>query len=265
MQNQQFNTHDWYDSPLYYDIIFSADTPLECQFMHDVMALHAPGVPLRKVLEPACGSGRLVLGMAQRGCKVVGFDINEAMLTFGRERLAQEAPTVAAKLVQGRMEDFDLGKNYDLAHCLVSTFKYLLQETEARAHLACVARALRSGGLYVLGFHLSDYDDPSRSRERWFGKRDNTEVICNIQSWPPDRKSRLEQVRSRLTVRQGRKRSKLETHWTFRAYNAAQVRRLLQTVPELEHVATYDFTYDLKKPRKFDDNQLDNVLILRKR
>ena len=58
---------------------------------------------------------------------------------------------------------------------------------------------------------------------------------------------------------------KLETEWDFKSYDAAQLRRLLKRVPELEHLATYDFTYDLNTPRSLDDEHLDNVLILRKR
>jgi hypothetical protein len=57
----------------------------------------------------------------------------------------------------------------------------------------------------------------------------------------------------------------LETSWDFRTYDARQVRRLLKTVPQLEHVATYDFSYRSDRPRRLDDRQLDVILILRRR
>jgi hypothetical protein len=56
-----------------------------------------------------------------------------------------------------------------------------------------------------------------------------------------------------------------ETTWWFRTYDAEEVRALLRSVPELEHLATYDFHYDWKRPRTLDDRQLDTLLILRRR
>ena len=35
--------------------------------------------------------------------------------------------------------------------------------------------------------------------------------------------------------------------------------------PELEHVATFDFNYDVSSPLPFDGAQNDNLLILRRR
>ena len=58
---------------------------------------------------------------------------------------------------------------------------------------------------------------------------------------------------------------RFETHWDFRTYDAAQLRRLLNKVPSLEHVVTYDFTYDLARERELDDEQHDSLLVLRKR
>jgi len=49
---------------------------------------------------------------------------------------------------------------------------------------------------------------------------------------------------------------------------ALEIRRVAEAhkVPIFEHVATYDFCYQLGRRReKFDDEQLDNVLVLRKR
>jgi hypothetical protein len=55
-----------------------------------------------------------------------------------------------------------------------------------------------------------------------------------------------------------------ETSWTFRTYDVAQLKRLLRSVPELEHVATFDFTYDIEAPTALDGGYLDNILVLRR-
>ena len=120
------------------------------------------------------------------------------------------------------------------------------------------------GGLYVLGFHLTDYDRTSVQRERWVATRGATKVVCNIQGWPADRRRRTERVRSRLVVSEDGVEKRSETNWSFRTYDPRQVRRLLRSVPALKHVATYDFTYDLETPRELDDDLLDKVLVLRR-
>jgi len=256
-----FTELDWYESPLYYDIIFEEDTDREGAFLEMALARYG-SAPGKRVLEPACGSGRLLEEMARRGYDVTGFDLSPEMLEFASERLA--AKGFEGRVFQKRMESFRMRGKFDLAHCLVSTFKYLLTEDDARGHLESVARALVPGGIYVLGMHLSDYDDTSRSRERWVAKRDGTHVVCNIQGWPADRKLRTERVRSRMVVKEHGVERRMETNWTFRTYNARQLRSLLRSVPELEHVATYDFTYQLDGERLLSDEQLDCVLLLRK-
>jgi SAM-dependent methyltransferase len=252
---------DWYDTPRYYDIVFAADIKLEADFL-EAMRRRFSMVRGRRVLEPACGSGRLVEEMARRGYSVTGFDGNPNALAYARERLAHEG--LHARLFQAELATFGLPPRFDLAHCLVSTFKYLLSERAARAHLRRVSGALKPGGIYVLGFHLSEYGTTSKTRERWVGRRGGTEVVCNTQFWPPDRRHRLERVRARLTVDDRGAKRRLETNWMFRTYSARQVRSLIRSVRGFEHVGTYDFTYRAEQPRTLNDEQLDCVLVLRK-
>ena len=262
----RYETVDWYETPLLYDIVFEEDTAKEGLFLEQaferfgrVARRRSP----RRVLEPACGSGRLVAEMARRGWAATGFDLSQPMLDFARARL--DRLQLAATLRTARMEAFRFRERFELAHCLVSTFKYLLDEEGARSHLRSVAGALLPGGLYVLGFHLTAYSWRRCQHERWVGERDGTRVVCNIRSWPPERATRQEKVRSRMAVTRDGATRFHETSWQFRTYDARQAKALLASVPELEHVATYDFCYDWTRPRDLDDAQLDTLLILRRR
>ena len=258
----RFEPADWYDTPQYYDIVFGADTVAECNFLEAMQQRYGRSGG-RQVLEPACGSGRLVEEMARRGYRVTGFDRNTRMLQYARGRLSRAGLTATLRALE--LDDFNFRPRFDTAHCLVSTFKYLRSERSARNHLRCVARALKTGGLYVLGFHLSQYGSQSKTRERWVATRGRTTVTCNTQFWPPVARRRTERVRTRLTVQENGEVSRLETNWVFRTYDAAQVRSLLRGVPDLEHVATFDFGYRADRPRKLDADRLDVVLILRRR
>lgn len=257
---------DWYDTPLYYDIVFDADSPAEGDFLEAVHRQYGLGNETkRSVLEPACGTGRLVLEMAQRGWSVAGFDANEEMLRFARGRLREWGGR--ATVWEDRMESFAVprGRKFDLAHCLVSSFKYLLTEAHAAACLQRVADSLRRGGLFALGLHLTDYVEPKVTHERWVGKRDGVEVVSNTRTWPADRKARLEPIRSRLKITPPNGEVRLqETHWQARTYSAKELKRLIAKVPSFELVACHDFRYDIEERRGLDDSYEDIILILRK-
>ncbi len=255
---------DWYDTPRYYDLVFDEETSVEVAFLEWVATTYGRGLAKakRRVLEPACGSGRLMVALAKEGWRVTGTDLSQPMLDYAAERL--RSADLRGKLLNADMAAPQPKGQYDLAHCLVSTFKYLQTERDARAHLRHVADSLAPGGVYVLGFHLTDYARTGYERERWVVDRDGIRVVCNIQSWPPDRESRTERMRSRLVVTEHGETRRTETNWTFRTYDADQVRSLLKAVPALEHVATYDFNYDPGARGELADDGFDTILILRK-
>lgn len=257
----RYQSLDWYDTPRYYDIVFAGRNRQEIDFVEALYQRYAPREG--RILEPACGSGRLLEGLARKGYQVDGFDLSEPMVDYARRRFERQG--LEGKIWVGDMTSVRTRRRYDLAFCLVSSFKYLLTEREALAHLRCVSASLRSGGVYVLGFHLSDYDDRSRDREDWHGARGRTRVECRIDSWPPNRRSRRENLRARLLVHKPSITEALESEWQFRTYDVRQFRSLLAKVPELEHVATHNFEYKIDEEIEFGDEDLDNVVILRRR
>lgn len=276
-----YQPFDWYETPRYYDLIFDSDTPKETDFLEAVVRLYNPAAPKRlNIYEPACGSGRLVAALAQRGHRVLGTDLSPGMLHYAQNRLKHLKLNRRCELLEQNMTDhvdqstlIDEGQ-FDLAHCFVSTFKYLQSDADAVAALRAVARALKPGGLFALGLHLTDYDHQRIQRERWTAEDPKpllpnhppVAVVCNIQSWPPDPNTRTEQLRSRLIVTRldTDKVHHYESHWTFRTYDAAQLQNVLNQVPELEHLATYNFNYDLSQPQELGEDYLDNLLILQK-
>ncbi len=182
---------DWYDAPLYYDIIYDQDTARDADFLEAVGRQYV-GRSRCAVLEPACGSGRLLAELARRGHAVAGFDASQPMLEFARQRLKRAA--LRAQVKHARLEQFTYRRRFDLAHCLVSTFKYLSSEAAAHSHLQCVAETLKPGGVYVLGLHLTDYHKQQRERERWTGCRQGVQVVCNVQEWPADVRRRTQRA-----------------------------------------------------------------------
>ena len=262
----KYESGDWYQAPLWYDIIFDCDTEREADFLESVRVTHGLSEG-RRALEPACGTGRILIELASRGWECAGFDAEPAMVEFAGLRAQQEHVSKRVKVWRDRMEAFTPKKNsgYDLAFALLSTFKYLAHEKQALGFLRRTSQALAPGGLLVLGTHLTDYTLEKPEHERWVGERDGVRVICNTRTWPADPATRLEAMRNRLAVTQdGEHAARVETLWNVRSYSADELRTTIDKAEELELVATYDFDYELKNPLTNWENSDTVVLVLRK-
>src|ERR1044071_8333663 len=77
---------NWYDYPQYYDIAFQAYTQHEADFIEAACRKYCP-FDVRRLLEPACGSGRLVTELAARGYQMTGFDLSQSWWMSLRRRL----------------------------------------------------------------------------------------------------------------------------------------------------------------------------------
>lgn len=252
----------WYDYPKYYDLAFRSETRLEADFIEAACRRYCP-FPARRLLEPACGTGRLVAELAARGYRLTGLDLSKPSLDYLRRRLARRG--LRATVFRADMADFRLAAPVDAAYNTLDGFRHLLTERAARRHLECVAGGLRPGGIYVLGFHLLPPDASEECVERWRARHGRTHLSVTLRVLATDRRRRIETLRVSLRVRSGKREFRLRDEFPFRMYTAAQFRRLLAKVPELELCSVHDFWYDLDDPLPLDDDLSDAVFVLRKR
>jgi SAM-dependent methyltransferase len=97
------------------------------------------------VLEPGCGSGRVLAAVARRGVEAVGIDRSPAMVELARAR--------GLDVVLADMTDFDLGRSFDGAVCPINTLAHLSPEELGR-HLERMGAHLRPGGRYLVQLQL---------------------------------------------------------------------------------------------------------------
>ena len=252
---------DWYDHPEYYDLSLCDETPGEAQFIEAACRKYCD-FPVRRLLEPACGSGRLVVEMAARGYHVTGLDLNEKALNFLRRQLKKRK--LQAEVLRADMTDFSLPQPAEAAFCLLNSFRHLLTETAAKDHLETIARNLRPGGIYILGLHLLPLDADENSIERWRTSRGKTQISTDLRVTATDRRRRIESLQISLRVRRGEKLWRFRGTFDFRMYTASQFRRLLACVPAFELCDVYDFWYEIDEPLKLDNHISDTVFILKK-
>src|SRR3954471_22306929 len=68
-----------------------------------------------KILELACGSGRVLLPLAHEGYTLTGVDTSDAMLNIARQRLQEEGLIARCTLVQQDMSALQLNQKFRLA------------------------------------------------------------------------------------------------------------------------------------------------------
>jgi SAM-dependent methyltransferase len=103
-----------------------------------------------RILEVACGSGRLVLPLATSGNRVVGIDVSAEMLAIARRKLVSAGLGDEVSLVEADMRTFDVSGEFDLALVAVRSFGYLLTPRDQALALDNIARHLRPGGVVAL-------------------------------------------------------------------------------------------------------------------
>jgi SAM-dependent methyltransferase len=251
-----------YDYPQYYDIAFQAYTQREANFIEAACRKYS-SFDVRRLLEPACGSGRLVTELAARGYQMTGLDVNQQALRYLRQRLTRRR--LHAKTFQAEMSAFRLSRPVDAAYCTVNTFRHLLTEQAARRHLERIASSLRPGGIYVLGMHLLALDVNEEDAGRWTERRGDTKVTVTLRILRTDVRRRIEDLRAWLVVLHGSKELQLRYEFQFRTYTARQFRQLLGSVPSLELCDVYDFRYDIKQPFPVNTEMGYSVFVLRRR
>jgi SAM-dependent methyltransferase len=251
----------WYDSPECYDIAFDSETGPEADFLEAAFRKYC-SYPVRRLLEPACGTGRLVCEMAARGYRVTGLDLSDRSLDYLRRRLARRR--LQAEILRADMADFRLAKTVDAAYNTFDGFRHLITEESARRHLQCVAQCVRPGGIYILGFHLLPPDAAEECTERWTERRGGTEVTTTLRVLATDRRRRMETIRISLLVRRRGQEHRLRDEFPLRMYTATQFRKLLRSVPEWELCDVYDFWYEIEQPLALNDELSDAVFILRR-
>ncbi|MDG1897612.1 MAG: class I SAM-dependent methyltransferase [Fuerstiella sp.] len=254
------NCYDW---PQYWDLAFDDDTHLEADFVEAASRKYC-SFPVKRLLEPGCGGGRLVLELARRGYDVSACDLSAAAVDYARARVA--AANLTADVAVHDMRQLSCDPKADVAYCLVNTFRHLLTEEDAAQHLHAVAQSVRTGGLYLIGMHLLPPDADEEDNEEWSVSRDGMTVTMQLDVANCDRTTRLETLKFRMEAVTANSDSPqcFETDYQMRIYRAHQFEELIKRVPAFELIDVYDFWYDIEEPLRLSDEMGDTVFVLRR-
>jgi len=251
-----------YDFPKYYDLVYGSDWKAEFDFLQKCFKKHAER-PIRRLFEPACGTGRLLIKLAAAGYDVAGNDLNPHAIDFCNARLKRRG--FPSSTFVGDMADFSVDRKYDTAFNMINSFRHLPSEQAAENHLRCMANALVTGGLYILGLHLTPTEGDPVDEESWSARRGNLSVISTLWSEEIDLEKRNERVGMTFDVYTPTRHLRIVDEMDYRIYTAGQMEQLLSRVPELEIVETYDFAYEIDNPVSIGPQTEDVVFVLRRK
>ena len=149
----------------YYDL--DHDTQIDIEFY--LQYARRCGSP---VLELACGTGRVLIPLAEAGFEMYGIDLSENMLARCRRKVAERGLDDRVHLALADMAAYDLPRrDFALAYVPVRSFMHLHSQDD---QLACLRRTyehLRPGGLFIVDLYAPDYRLLAQEPDRPFALR----------------------------------------------------------------------------------------------
>jgi len=135
----------------YYDLLFGnydEDIP-----MWDTLTTNVNG----PILEIGCGTGRLLLPLAEAGHTLTGLDLSEVALGAAQAKIEAAGLADRGVLYRADMRDFDLpAKDFALAFIPLNTFMYCQTIDDQLAALQAIYRHLRVEGQLIIDLFYPD-------------------------------------------------------------------------------------------------------------
>jgi SAM-dependent methyltransferase len=103
-----------------------------------------------KILDLACGNGRHSIELARRGYNMTGLDLNSFFLE--QAAIATKEAGVTVRWIRSDMRQIPFEGEMDAIVFLFSSFGYLESDRDDQIVLNQIAKALRSGGEFVMDF-----------------------------------------------------------------------------------------------------------------
>jgi SAM-dependent methyltransferase len=108
------------------------------------------------ILDAMCGTGRVVVPLAEAGFEVVGLDVSAAMLAVAENKRAARGLEGRLRLHQGDVRAFELEDRFGLVLVPLNSFMHLETVGDQLAALRAIHRHMQPNGLLVLDLFNPD-------------------------------------------------------------------------------------------------------------
>mgnify|MGYP001093532569 CR=1 FL=1 len=215
-----------YDLPEYYDIAFSWDITREIENLQRCFQKHGAS-PVRRLLEPACGTGRFLVAFALRGYKLVGYDNNPGMIEYAWRRVAEQGLEDSVEVFVGDMRTAGVGRAFDAAFNPINSLGYLLSDGDVLAHLRNTGNALRKGGVYIVQLNCAS-EMLGSHRGAWVSERGGTRIRTSWRTVGEDHERKLSHQLCRMKISDHGRELMIQEKHTMRLWLFEDIRELVQ-------------------------------------
>ena len=136
----------------------------------------------RTALELGCGTGRVLIPLADSGFHVIGVDGSAALLAIARRKVADHPLPI--RLVQADMKSFRLAQTeVDFVFIVSNTLMHLTSQADQLMALESANRHLRVGGLLLIDLfnpdvaYLESISGVQELADRWEDGKSGAEVL----------------------------------------------------------------------------------------
>jgi SAM-dependent methyltransferase len=142
--------YDYYSDGAWYDAEYSlviSDIP----YYAEAARRTAPG----RILELACGTGRLTIPMAKAGASLLGVDLAPAMIAHANLKRERLSPDEQARLrfMVDDMRALRLGEQFDAVVLAFNTIMHMTEDADLAAVLETVRLHLKESGRFYFDLH----------------------------------------------------------------------------------------------------------------
>ena len=183
-----------------------------------------------RVLDLACGFGRIANRLAGMGHHVTGVEYQQGFLAIARQEAAQmgvladaERPPRQGRVAyhQGDMREVDYHEQFERVIMVFNSFGYFSDQDNRRV-LRNAAQALKKGG--ILGFDVANRDGVLNDFHPHYISEKDDSLLINRFSFDP-LSGRL--LNERIVIRDGARKDR---PFSIRLYSASELRDLLAEV-----------------------------------
>lgn len=119
---------------------------------HDIPFFLSYAKPNIEILEIACGTGRISIPLAQKGCNITGLDLSRPMLQVLQTKLQFEPKDVRDRInyLEADMTDFNLSRKFDLIIIPLYSFQALSTDQERDSCFKCIKNHMDHNTLLII-------------------------------------------------------------------------------------------------------------------
>ena len=141
-----FQSEDFWTTygPIMYDDNLWAEAPDVADYVCKIAGLKNGS----KVLDAACGIGRISVELAERGLDVTGVDITSSVLEAAKDMA--ESQKLKIDIIRQDLRDFCRKDYFDCAIHLYTSFGYCDSKEDDYKILKNIASSLKKGGIFIM-------------------------------------------------------------------------------------------------------------------